>query len=208
MKRLFPLIFLLPFALSACSDDKSSQADDGVIEQETSLTDSRDGQTYRVVSIGSQAWLAENLNYETPDSYCYDNIEANCDKYGRLYTWNAALTACPNGWHLPSKAEFEKLASAVGGESVAAKKLKSTSGWNESGDALSGVDEYAFSALPAGGRISQGAFSDKGNYAGFWTSTEHDGMIAYYELLNFNFDKALVGANPKEYAFSVRCVKD
>lgn len=120
-----------------------------------SLRDSRDGQTYKYVKIGNQVWMAENLNYETANSYCYNDNSTNCEKYGRLYEWSAALNACPIGWHLPSDADFEILVEAVGGENVAGKNLKSTTGWDLCGN---GVD-FGFNALPGGGTAAAVAVS-------------------------------------------------
>ena len=105
------------------------------------LKDLRDGQTYKTVTIGTQTWMADNLNYETENSYCYDDDPSNCSKYGRLYTWAAAMDSvgtwttngkgcgynktcsptypvrgvCPEGWHLPSYDEWNTLFTAVGG---------------------------------------------------------------------------------------------
>ena len=141
--------------LAACGDDSSVTSPSGK-ESLSTLTDSRDGQTYKTVVIGRLTWMAQNLNIETEKSFCFNDDSSNCTKYGRLYTWAAAMDSagewssngkgcgyksecsamspvrgvCPNGWHLPTKAEFETLFSAVGGDSVAGKMLKSTSGWN------------------------------------------------------------------------------
>mgnify|MGYP003552670525 CR=1 FL=1 len=95
------------------------------LSKANTLTDPRDGKTYKIVKIGNQTWMAENLNVKTKDSWCYDDEESNCKKYGRLYTRRAAMKACPSGWHLPSKSEFETLIEAVGGKSEAGKMLKS-----------------------------------------------------------------------------------
>ena len=135
------------------SDGSSSSVTPQSSDSETSvstgtMTDSRDGQTYKTVTIGSQTWMAENLNYETSNSYCYNDSASYCIKYGRFYIWEAATTACPEGWHLPTKAEFKTLFTAVGGELIAGQKLKSTSGWNDyRGESGNGTDAFAFSAL-------------------------------------------------------------
>jgi len=209
------------------------------------LTDSRDGQTYRTVKIGDQVWMAENLNYaytgvpfdyngDTSDStsWCFENDPANCAKYGRLYTWAAAVGrdedecgyehtcglgsgdirgACPKGWHLPSKAEWEALIVAVDGSiteytysNTAGTKLKSVTGWFDDGN---GEDTFGFSALPAGGRYDDGDYGGEGNYAAFWSSTENNSNYAYRMYLGYD-DGASRDDIDKDFGFSVRCLMD
>ena len=183
------------------------------------LSDERGGRTYKTVKIDNQWWMAENLNYESANSWCGGGrtiangveritTEGDCAVYGRLYTWTAATTACPSGWHLPSKAEWETLFTAVGGQSTASNVLKSTSGWYV---ARNGTDVYGFSALPAGGKSDWGYYN-KGDDAYFWSSTEDNRYSAYYTALYYDSDKGFDNAkfinNAKDYAFSVRCLKD
>lgn len=145
-------LMIVMFAVSACSN---------------SFTDERDGQSYDMVQIGNQIWMAENLNFaDVSDgaaalaSFCPDGDDRNCKKYGRLYTWEAAQKACPAGWHLPSADEFDAMfmavmAADVRGAAMAQAAnittvgglLKSTSGWFKKGN---GTDAVHFCALPAG----------------------------------------------------------
>ena len=169
------------------------------------FTDPRDGQSYRTVKIGNQTWMAENLNYETDDSYCYDNESANCQKYGRLYTWNAAMEACPSGWHLPSYDEWKPLFSTVGGENAAGTALKSTSDWNYNGN---GTDAYGFSALPVGYRDNNGYYGNVGYFAYFWSSTADDSGNAYYWFFSPVIGDVISNYNSKYCGFSVRCLRN
>ena len=194
------------------------------------MTDSRDGRTYKTVTIGTQTWMAENINYETDSSFCYGDTLADCTKYGRLYTWAAAMDSvgiwstngkgcgygttcsptypvrgvCPEGWHLPTTAEFKTLFTAVGGQSTAGKVLKSTSGWYNSGN---GSDAFAFSALPAGYRNDYGDYFYEGDNAYFWSSTEDNSKFACNMYLYYDDGNAYM-YNYKYYGFSVRCLKD
>ena len=190
------------------------------------LVDDRDGQTYKTVKIKSQVWMAENLNYEVDSSFCYNDSAEYCEKYGRLYRWAAAVGksesecgydntcslpsgniqgVCPNGWHLPSKVEWETLFNAVGGQSTAGRVLKSTSGWNSSGN---GTDAFGFSALPAGDRLNYGNFYIEGSGAYFWSSTEDDSYFAYRMYLYYDYDYANLDYLNKDVGFSVRCLQD
>jgi len=186
------------------------------------LLDPRDGQTYRTVKIGSQTWMAENLNFKTRYSFCYDNDSSNCKKYGRLYVWNAAIEQCPAGWHLPDTTEWKTLLLSVGGKferngkfSDAGKVLKSTTDWQGG----NGSDDFGFSALPAGNAEYEGSvgygidiieeYGNKGFQTHFWSSTESKSYEAFCMMLdNGNSYSNLYGDASKDYAYSVRCVKD
>ena len=204
--------------------------------------------TYKGVQIGDQVWMAENLNYAytgipykysigdnvyTSDStsWCYDDNPANCDKYGRLYLWSAAMDSvaqfsdkakgcgriatcsptypvrgvCPENWHLPTKEEFETLLEAVGGIDAAARFLKSQTGWGGNGD---GLDAFGFAALPAGPRSPDGAFYNGDGLSYFWSSTGINTGDAYFMYLLFDNERAFLSNNNKDNAFSVRCVHD
>ena len=168
------------------------------------MVDPRDGQEYKTVTIGKQTWMAENLNYETTDSYCYDDYMSNCVKYGRLYEWEKALTVCPAGWHLPSLQEWETLFESVGGLASAGNALKFAKGWDSYG---SGIDAYGFGALPAGGRSDSGIYNSKLLYAGFWSSTDVISSLAYSLLMGHDFRKVRYYEGLKKYGYSVRCLK-
>lgn len=179
------------------------------------MKDLRDGQTYKTVKIGKQVWMAENMNYDIKHSYCYDNKPENCEKYGRLYTWGAANYVCPEGWHLPTKEEFEILMSNVGGIETAGKMLKSKQGWepyeHEFEHALqdgNGIDKYGFNALPAGSGGTSGNFFDAGKNTLFWGATERGEYYAYYLLLYYNYETAYLYYLSKNNAYSVRCLRD
>ena len=209
---------------------------------EDCFKDERDGQTYRTVKIGSQTWMAENLNYAylqptdelDSSSFCYKDSAEYCEKYGRLYQWRAAMDSagtwssngkgcgygktcsptypvrgiCPEGWYLPTRSEWYTLFTALGGQSMANKMLKSTSGWDDyDGENGDGTDAYAFSALPAGLRSYGGDFSNEGNRAYFWSSTENNSYDAYFMNLNY-YNYADLYTLYKSFGFSVRCVKD
>jgi uncharacterized protein (TIGR02145 family)/uncharacterized repeat protein (TIGR02543 family) len=147
---------------------------------------------YRTVAIGTQVWMAENLDYNVEGSKCYNNSADSCAKYGRLYNWGTAMGlegsyygtvwggsdvnhrgVCPVGWHIPSDAEWSTLVSYVGGSSTAGTKLKATSGWYNAYSYSNGTDDYGFSALPGGYGGSGGNFLTAGYLGLWWSSTEN-----------------------------------
>ncbi len=181
------------------------------------FTDPRDGQTYNIVTIDSQTWFAENLNYETANSWWYDNSSANGDVYGRLYMWNDAITACPAGWHLPSDDEWKTLEIYLGmGQyevdeigwrgSDEGRKLKSTGGWYNTGN---GTDEVGFSALPGGIRSIDENFYGMRSESYWWSATEYyDTLNMLYRRLSNSDYNVYRDFASKEYGFSVRCIQD
>jgi uncharacterized protein (TIGR02145 family) len=171
------------------------------------------------VEIVGVTWMAENLNIETADSWCYGNNPDSCVKYGRLYTYDAAVSACEllgSGWHLPSREEWQELVRAVdpnaqltnGGwddNNVAGRKLKSTSGWYNNGN---GTDSLGFSALPGGYRYSDGGFYNAGYIGYWWPATEYGSSYAYTRDMYYNVDYVNENYYDKSYGFSVRCRRD
>jgi uncharacterized protein (TIGR02145 family) len=195
------LMFLVAVLTSSCSTDNNeiSSSSSAIAEPGESgiFTDERDGKTYKYVTIGSQVWMAENLNYSDNEAgYCY-----NCTTYGRLYSFYIAKDICPDGWHLPSNGEWWELINAIGGENVAAEKLKAVSGWDADGN---GTDYYGFSALPGGYRNPEnGRFVDAGSYGTWWTASGDDYgsriYMSYSNVINSVLVFGMVGS-------SVRCV--
>ena len=192
----------------------------------TALIDVRDSKEYKIVYIGDQVWMAENLNYDVPDNdtdVCYSNNPSNCVTYGRLYNWSTAMgidasynsslyTAsakhrgiCPAGWHIPSDAEWTALTDFVGGASTAGSKLKAASGWNSGGN---GTDDYGFSALPGGYGFSGGSFLNVGSYGYWWSASEHDASYAYYRYMYYDFSDVYRFNSNKASLFSVLCLQD
>lgn len=188
------------------------------------FADNRDGQTYEFVVIGNQTWMAENLNYITPDSWCYADSISNCDMYGRLYNWKAAMTACPDSWHLPSDEEWKILERFIGmtkeeadiflyrGEGKGTI-LKSKSAWGSINNQDSEYNKIGFNALPSGFRMypTDGSFVGKTKDARWWTSSTDvwEGTTYAFRRCIY-FDKTGIDrdAATRSLGFSVRCVKN
>jgi uncharacterized protein (TIGR02145 family) len=174
-------------------------------QQKGSFTDARDGKTYKTVKIGTQTWMAENLNYEAENSKCYGNEPANCQKYGRLYDWETAKNVCPSGWHLPNNDEWQVLVDFAGGYEAAGEKLKAKSGWNNNGN---GTDAFGFAALPGGYGSSNGDFYNVGYYGYWWSATENFAYRAYHHSVHYGYESVNYNYHHKKRLFSVRCLQD
>ncbi|MDR3002313.1 MAG: fibrobacter succinogenes major paralogous domain-containing protein [Fibromonadaceae bacterium] len=169
------------------------------------ITDFRDNKTYNTVKIGTLIWMAENLNYKTGNSLCYDNDEFNCKKYGRLYDWKTAMRACPKGWYLPGNSAWNDLMETVGGVEDAGRKLKSKTQWD-------GIDGYGWSAIPSGGYFGWNNDYSLAGEGGVWWSASYSYNMNenFYWVMNSNDESvhSNVTHEADEDKYSVRCVKD
>jgi uncharacterized protein (TIGR02145 family) len=182
------------------------------------LVDYRDGKAYRTTTIGTQTWMAENLNYNASGSKCYVdyNSISYCTTYGRLYNWSTAMAlpsscnsascqdqvnekhkgACPAGWHVPSVADWDKLLRYVDGDESTYSNYDSPTGGThlkaESGwgDISEGKDTYGFSGLPGGFGRSDSDFTLRGYNGDWWSTSEYDDGNAYRFDLYYNGNKA------------------
>lgn len=181
------------------------------------FTDSRDGKIYEYVTIGSQTWMAENLNFATSNgSWCYDNNASNCNSYGSLYNWDAANSACPSGWHLPSDDEWTVLEQYLGMASTeidnkgdrktgdVGNKLKTASGWNGGGN---GSNESGFNAKPVGTYSITEGFQPQGDRTIFWAS-QASSSRAWSRRLHHDSAGVYRYNDIKGHGFSVRCLQN
>ncbi len=216
---------------SKCTDDGWIVASDGT----TGTVKDTDGKVYRTVAINDQLWMAENLNKDIDNSFCYNNVSENCDMYGRLYSWSGAMDSagvystngkgcglesdctptypvrgiCPEGWHLPSSEEFLALLSYAGGGATAGHKLKSRTGWESN---KNGTDEYGFTLYPTGFRWN-GAEDDFGhltNNAYLWSSSfaTYSNTDASFLGVDRDENYVTVGSGYNAKYYSVRCLQD
>lgn len=193
----------------------------------STLTDARDGETYRTVKIGDQVWMAENLRFNAEGSFAAGNDEENVKKFGRLYTWTTAMGIpaeyteqplamdlamyekmkernyqglAPEGWHIPSNKEWETLMENLSAKSNG-EELRSKCVWQNPG-----TDSLGFFALPAGYRFNNGSFHHFGRRARFWSKDEYGKTNAYRMSLT---DESMdIEGVYRSDALSIRCVKN
>lgn len=201
-------------------------------ERQTGTVTDIDGNSYLTIGIGGKWWMAENLkvtHYRNGDAipnvtddnawselntgaYCsYDNDAANAQTYGYLYNWytvNNSSSLAPEGWHVPSDAEWQTLVDYLGGNDIAGGKLKQTGTTHWQSPNEGATNESYFSALPGGYRLSYGTFDTIGYLADFWSSTKYDGHHAWFRFVYYDRSEVRSYNSNKHYGFSVRCVRD
>lgn len=166
-----------------------------------------DGNLYPVKKMpDNKVWMTQNLQVKIPGSYCYDNDEANCKKYGRLYTWKVAQDVCKqlgDGWRLPAEADWWQLGKQYGGVHADSTDGKAAYA------ALMPGGKAAFNLQLAGGRNSDGSYGRKDAHGFYWTATETDSTHAW--MYNFGTGAKYMNRHndgEKGRAFAVRCIHD
>jgi len=191
-----------------------------------------DGNVYQTVTIGTQVWMAENLkvtHYRNGEAipyvtdvtewaglstgaHCeYDNNPANVEIYGRLYNWHSvddSRNIAPEGWHVPTYADWQTLVDYLGGSSVAGGKLKETGTTYWASPNTGATNESGFSALPGGVRLNNGYYEYLSIYAYFWSATAYSSDHGWSEGLGNAYSGVYCTYNGKQSGLSIRCVKD
>lgn len=195
-----------------------------------SVTD-RAGNTYATIGIGYQEWMTENLrntildNGDTIPMVLDDSLWSEtktpaytlpeCDSselpdYGYLYNWYVVNSGnvCPDGWHVPTKEDFEELIDYLGGASQAGGKLKEkgTTHWKYPNNGA--TDEYHFRALPAGIKDYNGVYDYLGMEGNWWTSTPYGDYHAVFVRILYNYPNIYKANSYRKDGMSIRCIKD
>jgi len=163
--------------------------------QETVLKDSRDGQEYKILYLGKQVWMGDNLNFKTENSSAYEGKKRNSNIYGQLYSYDDALSACPAGWHLPSDKEWQELINFYGGDLQAGLALR-----------IDGTS--SFNAVYGGFMDKDGKYFDLGDDVSYWTSTSCDENDAWRCYIDRGFNTVVQDYFSKKGGLSVRCILD
>lgn len=202
-----------------------SITDDGITEESPVIEDERDGKEYPVTEIGDSEWFAKNLAYEG-SGLPYVSCNAMTDVFGMYYTWEEARNACPEGWRLPGKEDWDNLATSLGagnasegsldymniaGDLMVNAYFNGTRLW-EYWPAVNITNKAGFSALPTGLATisSQGAsFGNVLSYAAWWTDEDVDEERAVYRYINVNLPHVFAGYGYKSnMLLPVRCVRE
>lgn len=196
------LLFITGFAISSFYYLKFSAE----TARNSDLVDERDGKLYKTQKIGTQTWMAANLNFETSASYCYDKSPENCQTFGRFYNYVEAMTACPKGWHLPSDEEWKTVESHLGMEQDQVDAFRMWRG-KEAGNQL----KKLFSAVFPGVAYPNGRkFQGKELVARYWSASQGptNESFAIYRQLMTTENGIYSDQIAKMNLCCIRCLKD
>ncbi len=201
-------------------------------QQFGTFTDTRDEKVYKTVVIGTQTWMAENLNVATfrngdpiPEAkttekwekagiegkpaWCYyNNNPSNGLIYGKLYNWyavNDPRGISPDGFHVPSDKEWSVLIEFLSNNNDSGSQMKNTNGWSENGN---GTNSIGFSGFPGGIRDNDGYFNHIDNKGYWWSSSESKINNAWYRSIYSYSDNTFRGSELMSVGFSLRCIRD
>jgi uncharacterized protein (TIGR02145 family) len=190
--------------------------------------DKRDGHAYKTVEIGGWEWLAENFAFKHPDAeFCWNDSETE-SRHGLLYSWEAAMESCPEGWRIPLEEDWHILTASAGGEETAGWRLRAASTeWSEAFDDVSyqdwvacegpqmhgeggmGSDIYGFNALPSGYKTcNNGEYYPRGELAAWWSATKYITWVSHFYVWRFGRAPDLANCSRRVVKTSVRLVKD
>jgi uncharacterized protein (TIGR02145 family) len=205
IKHILPIFLFAGLLFKGCEKEAGDEY----------LTDI-DGNIYRTVQIGSMTWMAENLKVTRNkdgnplETFCYMGRNEKCEQFGRLYPWDQALKASPEGWRLPTSEDWERLEVELGMDPDEAEEF----GWRgtDQGAKLKEDGSTGFDALLSGYKdgtvLYDGRYFDIGYFAAFWSATEYDSIKAVTRFVYATYDDIYKGSYDKTAALSVRCIKD
>jgi uncharacterized protein (TIGR02145 family) len=177
----------------------------GGLSGQSKFTDKRDGNVYRTISIAGVTWMAENLKYKAKTgAFYFNNDSNNISSYGVLYEWKTALNSCPDGWHLPSGADFQTLINNFDQNEQWGNVASNPSSF---GIQLGGMQDF------------EGTYSEMDESGYYWTSTEYNPINAEYFSYLLIDEKPVIDISRKEdindiqgteksNKYSVRCLKN
>jgi uncharacterized protein (TIGR02145 family) len=219
---IFGFLFLL---INSCKKDE-----DTVVEP-PSVTDIQ-GNKYNIVTIGTQTWMASNLRVKklndesdiplvtnanqwentTVPAHCYyDNDSVKyTDPFAVLYNWFSVNSGklCPEGWHVPTDADWTILVDYLGGEDTAGGLLKETGIDHWVNPNVGATNITGFNAIPGGYRNYTGQFFNVGTTGSWWSSSEENQGYAWYRTIRNNLTTIANNNGLKQRGLSVRCVKN
>jgi uncharacterized protein (TIGR02145 family) len=177
-------------------------------QKQGTFKDTRDGHVYYWVKIGNQSWMSENLRFIVPVvSWAYDNDSSIEAKFGRMYTWTAAQTACPKGWHLPSDKDWNVLIQSLGGQDLAGQKMQSLDSVGAAYDETVAIRKSTVSSLLGGVRHPDGTYSGLNFWGGCWSSGKINDSVGSNVLFVHGTKEIGISTNNKNAGFTVRCVR-